>query len=82
MPNNNANEKRLINTKALAFILDTTENGVWAMKARGLIPERLIVKVGRSVRYDYDGVVAWLNELKTVGNKDQQGGNTNETPKI
>ena len=71
------NSKRLINTRALAFILDTTENGVWAMKARGLIPERLIVKVGRSVRYDYDGIVAWLNELKTVDGI-QQGEKENE----
>ena len=74
---NKLNQKRLINTKALALLLDTSENGVWAMKARGLIPERLIVKVGRSVRYDYDGIVAWLNELKTVGGNSQQGADSN-----
>lgn len=71
-------ERKFINTKELALVLGTTENAVWSMKARGFIPERLILKIGRSVRYDYNEIIQWLNELKTVEYQSQQGENNHE----
>ena len=60
-------ERKFINTKELALVLGTTENAVWS-----------ILKIGRSVRYDYNEIIQWLNELKTVEYQSQQGENNHE----
>lgn len=55
--------KRLYTTKELSEMLSIHENTIFKMRKKGL-PYK---KIGRSVRFNYDDVIEWLENKNKEG---------------
>jgi predicted DNA-binding transcriptional regulator AlpA len=67
----NATTKRLLNADELAAYIGTTTENVYQMKSKGDFPDGLIVKIGRSLRFDKPAVDLWIEGMKS-GNQSGQ----------
>lgn len=65
--------KRLINKKTLRTMVPLSERTIDAMEKNGKFPKRFALSA-RSVVWDHDDVVAWIETQKSAGLQAKQPG--------
>ena len=59
-------EKRLMNIKELSEYLGTSKGSLYTMVFMRKIPKECIVKIGRSLRFEKEGIDRWINAASAV----------------
>jgi excisionase family DNA binding protein len=57
-------EKRLMNINELSAYLGTPKASIYTMVCLRKIPRACVVKLGRSLRFEKDGIDKWITERK------------------
>lgn len=57
-------KKRLMNIKELSEYLGTPKGSIYTMVCLRKIPQACVVKLGRSLRFEKDGIDKWITERK------------------
>ena len=57
-------QKRLITAKELAIYIGISREAIYQMLFKKEIPDYAIVRFGRSVRFDMEGIDKWIDENK------------------
>jgi excisionase family DNA binding protein len=55
-------EKRLMNIKELSAYLGTPKGSIYTMVCLRKIPQECVIKLGRSLRFEKDGIDRWITE--------------------